>query len=478
MPRNTSRFGSLFGQLAPGACPPGRSGANVGLEQAGMKKKTLIWAAMVVAIAGGAFLLLGGRRRAEAKYRTAVVDKGNVTQTVAATGTLSAVTTVKVGSVVSGNVAALHADFNKQVKKGDLLAELDPIPFQEKVNQSKAALEKARVDERNSEISLRRQKALWTQQLAAQADLDQAQANFDSAVAAVNQAKANLSSSETDLRNSKIIAPIDGVVVDREYDVGQPVAASFQAPTIFTIAQDLTKMQVSADVSESDIGMCKVGQPVRFTVDAYPDQTFRGKIAQIRLNATVNQNVVTYPVIIEVKNEDLALRPSMTANVSIDVATVQDVLRVPNAALRFRPEESEKSAQKPMPQAVASQAPGGPATGGPAAGGPGGGQGRGRPGGPIADASRQFDRSASGGGPRKKAGQTVYTIPASLADSTDPKPIEIRTGITDGRFTQVASGELKPGDTVIVGLVTTKADATGRPPGMPGPGGPGGARRF
>jgi HlyD family secretion protein len=436
-------------------------------------KKTLIWAAMVVAIAAVAFLLLGGRKRAEAKYRTAVVDKGNVTQTVAATGTLSAVTTVKVGSVVSGNVAALHADFNKQVKKGDLLAELDPIPFQEKVNQSKAALEKARVDERNSEISLRRQKALWAQQLAAQADLDQAQANFDSAVAAVNQAKANLASAETDLRNSKIIAPIDGVVVDRQYDVGQPVAASFQAPTIFTIAQDLTKMQVSADVSESDIGMCKVGQPVRFTVDAYPDQPFRGKIAQIRLNATVNQNVVTYPVIIEVKNEDLALRPSMTANVSIDVATVQDVLRVPNAALRFRPEESEGSAQKLTPQAVASQAPGGPAPGG-----PGGGQGRGRPGGPIADASRQFDRS-SGGGPRKKPGQTVYTLPASLADSADPNPIEIRTGITDGRFTQVASGDLKPGDTVIVGLVTTKVDATGRPPGMGAPGGPGGGpRRF
>ena len=437
-------------------------------------KKTLIWTAMVVAIAAAAFLLLGGRKRGEAKYRTAVVDKGNVTQTVAATGTLSAVTTVKVGSVVSGNVAALHADFNKQVKKGDLLAELDPVPFQEKVNQSKAALEKAQVDARNSEIALRRQKALWAQQLAAQADLDQAQANYDSAVAAVNQAKAMLSSSETDLRNSRIIAPIDGVVVDRQYDVGQPVAASFQAPTIFTIAQDLTKMQVSADVSESDIGMCKVDQPVRFTVDAYPDQTFRGKIAQIRLNATVNQNVVTYPVIIEVNNEDLALRPSMTANVSIDVATVKDVLRVPNAALRFRPEESEKAPEKPTPQAVAGQAPGGPAQGG-----PGGGQGRGRSGGgPMGDASRQFDRAA-GGGPRKKAGQTVYTLPSSVAESADLKPIEIRTGITDGRFTQVASGDLKPGDTVIVGLVTTKADATaGRPPGMGGGGPAGGGRRF
>ena len=365
--------------------------------------KKLIGIGVVVVAAVAAFFLLGGRGKAEPKYRTAVVDKGTVTQTVAATGTLSAVTTVKVGSVVSGNVAALHADFNKQVKKGDLLAELDPIPFQEKVNQSKAALEKAQVDARNMEISLRRQKALWSQQLAAQADLDQAQANYDSAVAAVNQAKANLSSSETDLRNSKIIAPIDGVVVDRQYDVGQPVAASFTAPTIFTIAQDLTKMQVSADVSESDIGMCKVGQPVRFNVDAYPDQTFRGKIAQIRLNATVNQNVVTYPVIIEVNNEDLALRPSMTANVSIDVATVRDVLRVPNAALRFRP-ETDGAKPAPTPEAVAAQAP--PAAGGRARSGSGarrrlgsgqagrrGGAGSQAAAGPMAGAARQFDRT-------------------------------------------------------------------------------------
>jgi HlyD family secretion protein len=439
--------------------------------------KKLIGAGLVVAAAVAAFFLLGGRGKAEPKYRTAPVDRGNVTQTVAATGTLSAVTTVKVGSVVSGNVAALHADFNKQVKKGDVLAELDPVPFQEKVNQMKAALDKAQVDARNNEIGLRRQKALWQQQLAAQADLDQAQANYDSSVAAVAQAKANLASAETDLRNSRIVAPIDGVVVDRQYDVGQPVAASFQAPTIFTIAQDLTKMQVSADVSESDIGMCKVGQPVRFTVDAYPDQTFRGKIAQIRLNATVNQNVVTYPVIIEVNNEDLALRPSMTANVSIDVATVRDVLRVPNAALRFRPEtESGKPAPTPQPVAAVSPPPGAAAGTGP---GEGGGRrgGASGPGGPMAGAARQWDHTAGGGAARKKPGQTVYTVPSAQADA-DPKPVEIRTGITDGRFTQVAAGDLKPGELVVVGLVTAKADATqGRPPGMGG--GPGGGgRRF
>ncbi len=410
-------------------------------------KKRWLWLAAAVALGAAAFLLLGNRGEAEPKYRTARVERGDITQTVAATGTVSAVTTVKVGSVVSGNVAALHADFNKQVHKGDLLAELDPAPFQDRVAQVRAALEKAKVDERNAEIALRRQKALWDEKLAAQADLDQAQANFDSSAAAVNQAKASLAQAETDLRNSRITAPIDGVVVDRQYDVGQPVAASFQAPTLFTIAQDLTKMQVSADVSESDIGMCKVGQPVRFTVDAYPDETFRGKIAQIRLNATVNQNVVTYPVIIEVDNPELALRPSMTANVTIDVATTRNVLRVPNAALRWKPEEASST---------------GAAAGGTveerAARGTGSGP---------AGAARQFDRSA-GGGKAHRPGQTVYTL--GSGEPARPQPVEIRTGITDGRYTQVASGELREGDSVVVGLATAKADASAArsPMGAPG----------
>ena len=414
--------------------------------------KKLIWVAMAVVVGVAAFFVLGGRRSAAPKYRTAAVDRGTVTQVVTATGTLSAVTTVKVGSVVSGNVAALHADFNKQVKKGDLLAELDPLPFQEKVDQVKAALEKAKVDVRNAQIGLRRQKALWDQQLAAQADLDQAQANYDSAVAAQGQAEASLAQAQTDLRNSRIVAPIDGVVVDRQYDVGQPVAASFTAPTIFTIAQDLTKMQVSTDVSESDIGMCKVGQPVRFTVDAYPDQAFRGRIAQIRLNATVNQNVVTYPVIIEVSNEDLALRPSMTANVTIDVATVKDVLRIPNAALRFRPEQTSV-APTPSADERAARAGGGPGSVG---------------------AARQFGQTA-GGKPRKAGGQTVYQMAADGIG--EPKPVEIRAGISDGRFTQVAAGELKEGDAIVVGLATTKADASAgaRPGAAAAP--PGGGRR-
>ncbi|MGE5277418.1 MAG: efflux RND transporter periplasmic adaptor subunit [Acidobacteriota bacterium] len=404
-------------------------------------KKTAIIAAAILLLAGLVWVVGFRGKEAGPKYRTARVDRGDVTQTVTATGTLSAVTTVKVGSVVSGIVAALHADFNKQVKKGDLLAELDPVPFEAKVAQSRAALEKAQVDARNAEISLRRQAALKEQGLAPQADFDQAQANYDSARAAVNQAKASLEQAQTDLKNSRIIAPIDGVVVDRQYDVGQSVAASFQAPTLFTIAQDLTKMQVSADVSESDIGMCKTGQPVRFTVDAYPDQTFRGTIAQIRLNATVNQNVVTYPVIIDVPNPDLSLRPNMTANVIIDVAVVRDVLRVPNAALRWRPEEKEGTAAS-SPEERAARSVGQKGSTG---------------------AMTQFAQT-TGGKPRK-AGQTVYTVADPSAG--EPRAVEIRPGITDGRFTQVVSGDLKPGDTVVVGLVTARAESAGRNPAGP-----------
>ncbi len=415
-----------------------------------MKKTAIV--AVAVLLVGGLIWVLGFRgKEAAAKYRTVAVDKGNVTQTVTATGSLSAVITVKVGSVVSGLITALHADFNKEVKKGDLLAELDPVPFQAKVSQSQAALEKAKVDERNAAIGLRRQKALWDQQLAPQADLDQAQANYDSAVAAVAQAKASLEQAQTDLKNSRIVAPIDGVVVDRQYDVGQSVAASFQAPMIFQIAQDLTKMQVSADVSESDIGMCKVGQPVRFTVDAFPDRVFRGTIGQIRLNATVNQNVVTYPVIIWVPNPDLDLKPTMTANIVIDVATARDVLRVPNSALRFRPEEKEAAGASTEERAAQSAGE------------------KGLPG-----AASQMGRVAGSKG--RKPGQTVYTL--SAGGIGQPKAVEIRPGITDGRYTQVVSGDLKTGDAVIVGLVTAKADASTAPGARPGGPGSPGTRRF
>jgi HlyD family secretion protein len=314
-----------------------------------MSKKA-IWVAIILAGAVGLYFAIAGRKKSEPKYRTAAVDRGPITQTVTASGTLSAVITVQVGSQVSGIISKLHADFNSAVKKGDLLAELDPTPFQQQVEQQRAAVAKAQVDLLNDGIALTRQKRLLDEGLAAQSDYDSAKAANDAAAALVQQAKASLAQAETNLKYTRIISPIDGVVVARAFDVGQTVAASFQAPTLFTIAQDLTKMQVSADVSESDIGQVKTGQPVRFNVDAYPEREFRGTVSQIRLNATVNQNVVTYPVIVEVANADLALKPTMTANVTIDVATVKDVMRVPNAALRWRPEE--KAASTPEEKAA------------------------------------------------------------------------------------------------------------------------------
>ncbi|MEO8431932.1 MAG: efflux RND transporter periplasmic adaptor subunit [Acidobacteriota bacterium] len=421
-------------------------------------KNKILWVVIILVAAVGLYFAIASRRKPEAKYVTAAVDRGKLTQTVNATGALSAVTTVQVGSQVSGIIAKLYADFNSRVKKGDLLAELDPTPFQEKIAQTKAGLDKAAVDMRNAQISLKRQTALKQQGLAPEADFDQAQASYDGSRAAVAQAQATMNQAATDLRNSRIVAPIDGVVVSRQYDVGQTVAASFQAPTLFTIAQDLAKMQVSADVSESDIGRIKIGESVRFTVDAYPERQFRGKVAQIRLNATVNQNVVTYPVIVEVPNEDLLLKPTMTANVTVDVATVQDALRVPNAALRFRLEEKAgavKAAAAARPAAARPEAASAGAAAATAAGSAAGGRG-GRGG-------------AAGGRSAAARPQTVYV---SVDPKGDPKPVEVRTGITDGRFTQVLSGDLKVGDPVIVGLATTKAATTGRSPvGAPTGGG-------
>jgi HlyD family secretion protein len=417
--------------------------------------KKFVWVAIVVGIAAGVFFLLGSRKKAEPKYRTAKVDRGDVTQTVTATGAVSAVTSVAVGSQVSGIIQKLYADFNSQVKKGDLRADLDPTPFQEKVNASRAGLDKANVEMRNTRIALERQKALKKEGLAPQADYDQAQANYDSARASVQQAAAAVKQAETDLKYTKIVAPIDGVVVARQYDVGQTVAASFQAPTLFTIAQDLTKMQVAADVSESDIGTVKVGQPVRFNVDAYPERDFRGKVSQIRLNATVNQNVVTYPVIVEVANPDQMLRPSMTANVSIEVARVRDTLRIPNAALRWRPEVKATVSAEERAAGLGS-------------------------GGGTTSMARQVGGAAGSGGSGRRRGtgqrpaQTVYKLPTG---KEEPVPVEIKTGISDGRVTQVVSGPVIPGEDVVTGATTVKASTAGSAVPVGGARGSGGGGR-
>jgi HlyD family secretion protein len=410
------------------------------------------------------------------QYKAERVDRGTITMTITATGTLSAVTTVQVGSQVSGLISRLFADFNSQVKKGQQLAQLDPTPFQQTVDQRQADLTKTKVDAANAKLTYERQSRLAKAGLAAQADLDAARTAFEGAQAQVQQAAAALSQAQTNLKYTNIISPIDGTVVDRQYDVGQTVAASFQAPTLFSIAQDLTKMQVQADVDQSDIGRVQVGQIALFTVDAYPDEQFRGRIAQIRLNATVTQNVVTYPVIIEVPNPGERLRPKMTANVTIDVASVKDVLRIPNAALRFKPATepgvaagARTSTSQPNAQQTSSQSPS-PEAG--VAARTGGGQHRGGFGGAAGAFGQGVNRPAAA------KPMTVYL----LGPNNQLTAAHIRPGISDGRFTQVVSGDVKAGDQVVVGLATSKVDtATGTQGGSPlspgGQRGPGGAGR-
>jgi HlyD family secretion protein len=427
---------------------------------------------IAIIFVAAAVLSCRGRGKQDEQYKTEKAGRGDVTMTVTATGTLSAVTTVQVGSQVSGVISRLYADFNSHVKKGQLLAELDPTPFQQTVDQRQADVTKSQVEAANARITYDRQRRLTAAGLAAQADLDSAKTAYEGAQAQVAQSRAALSQAQTNLHYAKIVSPIDGVVVDRSYDVGQTVAASFQAPTLFQIAQDLTKMQVQADVDQSDIGRIQVGQFSRFTVDSYPDESFRGRISQIRLNATVSQNVVTYPVIIEVPNPDEKLRPKMTANVTISVARVQNVMRVPNAALRFRPEGYKEpapagtSTSGGRPAATSSSPPdqnrgmaqmaqsGGAGPAG-AAGGFGG---------------RGWRR---GGGQQEKKQQTIFILDANKK----PQPVQIRTGITDGRYTEVVEGNLKEGQDVIIGLATSKVEATSGSPfggGGRGPGGGGG----
>lgn len=409
-----------------------------------MKKLGMVVGAVALAGLGLWYFLRGDANGQGAeRYKSAVIDRGDVAMTVTATGTISAVTTVQVGSQVSGIIAALYADFNTPVTKGQLVAELDPTTFEAAVAQRRADVAQSEVRLRNARTQMLRQEQLLAKQLVAQADYDLAKADFDALEAQITQVKAALLQAQTNLGYTKIRSPIDGVVVDRQYDIGQTVAASFQAPTLFTIAQDLTKMQVQADVDQSDIGRIRVGQSARFTVDAYPDEEFVGAITQVRLNATVNQNVVTYPVIVGVENAELKLRPKMTADLSVEVDRVRDVLRVPNAALRFRPVEE------------AAGASGAAGARGAAAGA---GMERGaQPGGGFAGAAQGLaaGRRAGEGEKKEKAWQTVYRLGADgkLA------PVQVRTGLSDGKFSEVLAGELAAGDTIVVGMATSKAGA-------------------
>lgn len=375
-------------------------------------KKILIISVIVIVTAIIIFIFFRGKGN-EPQFRTDKVVKGDIEMAVTATGTVNPVTTVLVGTQVSGTIKEIYVDFNSRVNKGQLIARIDPALFEAQVNQAKANLLSAKANLEKAEVTLidakrtmDRNKELLSKNLIARSDLDSAETNYETAKAQMNvsksqiaQTEAALSLAETNLYYTKIVSPVDGIVVSRNVDVGQTVAASFQTPTLFSIAQDLTKMQIDTNVDESDIGKVKAGQDVEFTVDAYPDFTFKGKVWQVRNAPITVQNVVTYDVVVKVDNPELKLKPGMTANVSIIISIKKDVLKIPNAALRFKLAENGKTVVQ-----------------------------------------------------QKGAGIWIL-------EEGKPKRIPISTGISDGNYTELVSGEIKEGQELIVESLT-KAKAT------------------
>ena len=392
------------------------------------------------------------------KFETAKIDKGKVVAKVTATGTLSAHTTVQVGAQVSGRIQELLVDFNSAVKKGDVLARIDPQLFQATLEQArandmqaKAQTQKAKVQAVDAERQYNRSKELRAQNLIAQADLDTAQANSDSAKASVDaaianqeQTKANLHQAEVNLQYTTISSPIDGTVITRNVDVGQTVASALQAPTLFVIAQDLHAMQVDTSVAEADVGRLEAGMTVSFVVDAYPQEKFKGTVRQIRFSPQTLQNVVTYDAVIDVENPDLKLRPGMTANVTFVSAERDNVLRVPNAALRFRP----------PPELLAEK--GGHRDGGWKGRGQGG---EGRGGGADGDNPKTPDPTT----------KMLWTLDPT---TNQLKPRRVKVGVSDGSMTELTDpNDLSEGSEVVTEVTGVK---TATPPA----GGPGMRRMF
>ena len=441
-----------------------------------MKTKTrwLILACLVTL--AGLFVVFGLNRNSQVQHFTAKVERGEIHDVVEATGTINAVITVQVGSQVSGTIAKLNVDFNSRVHKGDVVALIDPALLNGALLQARADLENAKANLVAARANLEKAKASWVQTKAdydrtaglfkdgilSQQQLDLAKANYDSANATVGAAAANVTQAEaqasqkdaavtvaqTNLNYTVIRSPIDGTVVARNVDVGQTVAASLQAPTIFTIAQDLTKMLVYAKTDESDVGNIKVGKPVTFKVDAFPKETFRGKVSQVRMNATTVQNVVTYDTIIEFANPDLKVFPGMTAYVTIPVATVQNVVKLPNTALRYKPPLSPE-------EILALYARYGIEAGG--------------------EKKRASEDSAAPQTGTQTGGVSQGLPRAPRADSAvvwkihpdnSIEPVRVSLGITDHSYTEIAAllkGELKEGDEVVIRSVVPKSSTPGGP---------------
>ena len=400
-------------------------------------RNTLI-TSVILALAGGAFVWYRAHeaKAPEQRYRLQTVEKGDLTQTVSANGTLNPVVLVNVGTQVSGTVTKLFVDFNDKVEKGQALLELDQSLLSAQARQSaanvgnvSATLDLARANES-------RMKALFEQEYVSRQEYDQAVQARKSAEAQLAQSRAAADKDKVNLNYTIIRSPVSGIVVDRVVDLGQTVAASLQTPTLIKIAQDLSEMRIDSSFAEADIGKIREGQKVRFTVDAFPDRNFTGEVQQIRLNPTTTQNVVTYNVRVSLENPDHILLPGMTAYVNIGVAQRKDVLLVPNAALRFKPAEAdEAAADKGGEKPAAAAGPGSS----PRNGNAGDGKGRGK------------KREGNNGRVYVVEGRTI-------------KPVQVQIGITDNRNTEVLGGELKPGDTVVIGdapSVATKPSSVG-----------------
>src|SRR6266567_1326309 len=373
-------------------------------------KRFVPWIALIIALLIVASVVRQCRNGGAANYQTATVTRGSITQAVTATGTLNPVVNVQVGSQVSGNIAKLFVDFNSQVKAGQVVAQIDPALFQATVTQAEGDLANAQATLELAKVNAKRTQELFAKKTSSQADVDQAMATLHQSEATVKIKQGALDKARADLEHCTITSPIDGVVISRSVDVGQTVAASLQAPVIFAIANDLTKMQIDANVAEADVGVVTIDQNVDFTVDAFPMQTFRGKVVQVRNAPITVQNVVTYDTVIGVSNPDLKLKPGMTANVSIVIAHKDDVLQIKNAALRYRPPDATPVETK--------------RTG-----------------------TNRMGRPAGGrsGDVHEGAERTVYVLPSG---ASRPQPAQIKTGISDGIVTEVVEG-LKEGDRVV-----------------------------
>ncbi len=413
------------------------------------KKKWLLGVIVLIVAALAVWFFTRKGEEAAGRYTMAKVDRGDLEAVVSSTGTLSAVTTVQVGTQVSGRIAKIHADFNQAVKKGELLAMIDTSSLLQNVAEAESAYDRSKAQLKQSKQDLDRMQYLFKENIKTKNDLEQAQVNFELAQATLKSEQSSLERARINLSYASIYAPIDGIVIARNIDVGQTVAASFSSPTLFLIANDLSKMQILANVDESDIGQIKESQEVRFTVQAQPNRKFSGQVSQIRLEPTTVNNVVNYTVVINVANKEGLLLPGMTATIDFMVGQAKNVLRVANAALRLKPDA--EMVQTLIKQFAASRN----SHPGTTAGRPAQGTGGGFPG---------FAAGRGGNGNRPKDVAFLWVLDAS----GQPKPVRVKTGISDGQLTAIISGEVKEGMEVIKSITLTAAEqqAAGGPPRM------------